>query len=285
MKNCRSSWTVMSEVSTISSAISRIGVMPARSSRMPSLTDRSRRQRMRPPGLAEAPDQRRVAGLEEDQHRIQAAHLAQLLEDLRERRQEVAFAHVDDDRDLVDVAAAHRQLGQRRDQRRRQVVDAEVAEILERADRLRLSRSREPGQDDERRRVGLAATGSRALRSSDASPVLQRRRPRPRLRRSSADAASPRAAPASRRSASSRAGVMAARPQQLIARRDFDQNRDVAARRHRHADQRHLAGRGSRGTRRRGRAARIRAPDPSVRAARPARCASTTASTRCRTAP
>ena len=78
----------MSEVSTISSAISRIGVMRDRSSRMPSLADRSRRERMRPARLAEAPHQRRVARLEEDQHRVQPAHLAQPPEDLRERRQE-----------------------------------------------------------------------------------------------------------------------------------------------------------------------------------------------------
>src|SRR5438128_1303711 len=35
-------------------------------------------------------------------------------------------------------------------------------------------------------------------------------------------------------------GMMAARPQQLISRSDFDQNRHAAARGHRHSNQRHL---------------------------------------------
>jgi hypothetical protein len=119
----------MSEVSTISSASSRMG----------------------PPGLAEPPDQRFVTGLEEDQHRVEPRHPAQARENLRQRRQQVAFAHVHDNRDLLDVAAGlQRQLRHRRDQRRRKIVHAEVPEIFERADRLRLPRSRQPREDDER---------------------------------------------------------------------------------------------------------------------------------------
>ena len=41
MKNCRSSCTVMSDVSTISSAMPRMAFSRARSSRIPSLADRS----------------------------------------------------------------------------------------------------------------------------------------------------------------------------------------------------------------------------------------------------
>ena len=136
-------------------------------------------------------------------------HLAQLLEDLRERRQEVAFAHVDDDRDLLDVAAAaQRQLRQRRNQRRRQVVDAEVAEILERADRLRLARSGQPGEDDERLaaaprapsarcRPGVFARrlrGARSRASPRRLPARAPRRPRRRRAPSPLAAASARAA-------------------------------------------------------------------------------------------
>ena len=105
---------------------------------------------MRPPRFAEAPHQRRVARFEKNQDRIEPRHLPQLLKHRRERRQESALTHVDDDRDLGDVAAGRqRQLGERRNQRRREVVDTEVPEIFERADCLRFSRARESGQHDE----------------------------------------------------------------------------------------------------------------------------------------
>ena len=110
-----------------------------------------RRERVRPPRLAEPPHERVVARFEEDQHRVEPRHLPQPAEDHRKLREEVALAHVDDDGHLVDVAAgAHRQLGERGDQRRRQVVDAEVAEVLERANRLRLARPGKAREHDER---------------------------------------------------------------------------------------------------------------------------------------
>ena len=111
-----------------------------------------RRQRMRAPRFAEPPDERRVARFQKNQDWVQPRHLPKLLEDLRKRRQEAALAHVDDDGDFLDVSAGTlRQLRERRDERGRQVVDAEVAEIFQRADRLRLSRTGQPGQHDERR--------------------------------------------------------------------------------------------------------------------------------------
>ena len=169
-------------------------------------------------------------------------------------------------------------VGQRRNQRDRQVVDAEVAEIFERPNRLRLARSRQPGEHDER----LACTRRGFPRRRRSSPQ------RPRLELVVVDAAASdrdaqRAAPDA--SASDARRVMAARPQQLVARGDLDEDRDVAARRHRHPDERHAQARASRRTRRRGRAARIRGPCPTARAARRARRAWTTASTRCRTGP
>src|SRR5262249_5272331 len=89
-----------------------------------------------------------------DQHRVEPRHLSQPPKDFRERRQEPALPDVDDDRDLLDLRPGpQRQLRQRRDERRRQVVDAEVAEVLELANRLRFPRPGPAGQEDE----GLAA--------------------------------------------------------------------------------------------------------------------------------
>ena len=284
----------MSDVSTISSAISRIAFSRARSSRMPSLTERSgasgcgrRVSLKRRTSAALLASRKMSTGLSRGIFRS-------LPEDLRKRRQEVALADVDDDRDLLDVAAgAQRQLRQRRNERRRQVVDAEVAEILERANRLRLARPRQAGQDDERlpgsaapcdRPAGAGLPPPLRRRSSIGSPVLPARAPRlprppgpPPQRRPSKLLLEPLGERARR--------MMAARPQQLIARRDLHEDRDVAARRDRHPDERHAQAEDLVERRRRGRAARTRAPDPSARAARRARRASTTASTRCRTVP
>ncbi len=115
-------------------------------------------------------------------------------------------------------------------------------------------------------------------------PVLSAPLGRPRRPRRGRRASSARSA-CSRRSASARAAWWPRDPQQLIARRDLDQDRDVAAGRHRHPDQRHAQAEDLVDSRRRGRGARTRAPDPSARAARRARRASTTASRRCRTGP
>ena len=61
----------------------------------------------------------------------------QAAEDLRHLLEHLPFAHVDDDRRAGDlVPGAQRQLREHRQQRDRQVVDAEVPEILQRADRL-----------------------------------------------------------------------------------------------------------------------------------------------------
>ena len=117
-----------------------------------ALADRSvRRQRMRPARLAEAPDQRHVGRFQKNQHRIQPRHRPQLPEDFWKRRKEPAFTDIDDDSHFVDVAAgAQRQLGERGNQRRWQVVDAEVTEVLERANRLRLARPGKAREHDER---------------------------------------------------------------------------------------------------------------------------------------
>ena len=130
---------------------------------MPSVDRAIRRQRMRPPRLAEAPHQRRVA-----RPRGRSAPgsgrgiFRSCAEDLRERRQEArprgrrrrspTFA--------MSPPARSDSLASVGSSVDRQVVDAEVAEILERADRLRLARPGQPGQDDERAaRLGGALAG------------------------------------------------------------------------------------------------------------------------------
>ena len=61
---------------------------------------------MRPARLAEPPHQRGVARLEKDQHRVEPRHLAQPAKTFGNDDRKFALADVDDDRDLVDVAAA-----------------------------------------------------------------------------------------------------------------------------------------------------------------------------------
>ena len=95
----------------------------------------------------------------------------------RELLRESALANVDDDRDLRVVGVlAQRQVGHHGNQRRREVVHAVVAEVLERADRVRLPGAGHAGDDEE---VGVAgATGGAARRldrgvASQVAPVLE----------------------------------------------------------------------------------------------------------------
>ena len=86
--------------------------------------------------LLEAPHQRLVGGLEEDERVLDAA-LVQLVEQLLEAAEVLAAADVADDRHAVDLAAlAAEEVDERRHELRRQVVDAEVAGVLERVDGL-----------------------------------------------------------------------------------------------------------------------------------------------------
>src|SRR5262245_33119347 len=100
------------------------------------------RERMRTPCLAEPPDESGMARLQEDEHRVQTVGGPQTPEHPWKLRQEILLTDVDDDGNLLECGALPRgQFRHRRNQLRRQVVDAEVAEILERADRVGLSRS------------------------------------------------------------------------------------------------------------------------------------------------
>src|SRR2546429_7343508 len=69
---------------------------PPRSTLFPSTT--LFRSRVRAPRLAEPPHERIVLRVEKDEHRVQVAHLFQLLIDARQLVQHPSFAHVDDDR-------------------------------------------------------------------------------------------------------------------------------------------------------------------------------------------
>jgi hypothetical protein len=107
------------------------------------------RDRMRPARFAEAPVQHGGARLEEDERRRHIGRGAQPRVHGRERREETLLADVDHHRHAGQgfVRAMQRvQFGQ---QRHRQVVDAVVAEILDRVNRLRLAGAGEAGDDEE----------------------------------------------------------------------------------------------------------------------------------------
>ena len=89
----------------------------------------------------------------------------------------------------------------------------------------------------------------------------------------------------SSRSASARAAWCPRDLQQLVACRHLDQNRDAAAGAPPASESAARATRAPRNTRRRARAARTRATDPTVRGGRPAPRVWTTGWTRCRTGP
>jgi hypothetical protein len=87
---------------------------------------------MRPPRLAEAPQQRRVARVEKHEpHGLRRLAL-QLPVDEREARERLALADVDDDGRTPDLAWLTSARSANVGISDRQVVDAEVAEILER---------------------------------------------------------------------------------------------------------------------------------------------------------
>jgi hypothetical protein len=98
------------------------------------------RERVRTPGLAEPADESGVARLQKDEHRFQTCGRPQTSEHARKLRQEALLAHIDDNGEFIERGALpSRQFRHGRNQLRRQVVDAEVAEVLERANRVCLS--------------------------------------------------------------------------------------------------------------------------------------------------
>src|SRR5206468_789463 len=76
--------------------------------------------------------------------------LLQVLEDVQQLVEVLATANVGDDRGALHAAAGMaEQLAERVDHPRRQVVDAEVAAVLEGGDRLRLAGAGVPGDHDD----------------------------------------------------------------------------------------------------------------------------------------
>ena len=107
-----------------------------------------RRQRVRAARLAEAAQERLVARVEEEDLQVALPAGLEQLQHVAHLAEEGAHAHVDAERDARHPAALAERDGLRREQRR-QVVDAEEPEVLERVQRLRLARAREPGDDDD----------------------------------------------------------------------------------------------------------------------------------------
>src|SRR3954447_17256173 len=102
-----------------------------------------RGERMPPPRLLVALDEVLLVGGEEDDA-VHHAGRGQLVDHARERGQILAAARVAHDRRELDLGAlVHEQLRERADHLRRQVVDAEVAGVLEHVHRRRLARARE----------------------------------------------------------------------------------------------------------------------------------------------
>ncbi len=107
------------------------------------------RERMAPARLLVAVDQRLLGGLEE-QHVVIQPERVEIVDDGLQRLEVDAAAHVGDDGGALDLGAlVHEQLDQRADHLRRQVVDAEVAGVLEHVHRRRLAGAGEAGDDDE----------------------------------------------------------------------------------------------------------------------------------------
>src|SRR3954454_15375270 len=125
-----------------------VGAILQRLEQQALLRDRARhlaaaRERMPPARLLVAVEQHVLARLEEEQA-VRSARRREVLEHLRQSLEVGAAAHVAHDRRALDLAAlVGEQLGQRGDHLGRQVVDAEVAGVLEARHRLGLARAGE----------------------------------------------------------------------------------------------------------------------------------------------
>jgi hypothetical protein len=97
-----------------------------------------RRQRVAAAGLLVAVEQGRLVGLEEEQLRFRPVAF-EVVDHLEEVLEVFAAAHVGDDRRALDPGSlVDEELAEPGDHPRRQVVDAEVAAVLEGGDRFRL---------------------------------------------------------------------------------------------------------------------------------------------------
>ena len=105
-------------------------------------------ERMAAAGLLVAVDERLLVGLEEEDLGLEPV-CVEVVQDLDQLVEVVAAAHVGDDRGPLDAAArVAEELTEAADHPRRQVVDTEVAAVLEGGDRLRLAGPGVAGDDD-----------------------------------------------------------------------------------------------------------------------------------------
>jgi hypothetical protein len=123
------------------------------------------RERMGAARLGEAPDERLLRRVEEEQAGSRDA-APQPRQDLREPDGEVGIADVEDDADALPGGDL---VEQGLDELEREVVDAEVAHVLEALVDVALPRSREPGHDDEALRDVGGGSASRRRHLHDAS--------------------------------------------------------------------------------------------------------------------
>ena len=115
------------------------------------------RERVRPARFAEAAHQRGLRRFEKDQDGIESFAGLEPPVDPGKLPQQFSLADVHHDGRARNLrAGAQRQLREHRKERHRQIVDAEVAEVLERPYRLRFAGPRQPGEHDEPRRDGGA---------------------------------------------------------------------------------------------------------------------------------
>ena len=203
----------------------------------------------------------------------------------RELLEHLAFAHVDDDRGARDLACRRAASAPRASAAAR---PAGCRRRSSRGPRARGSpatcRARQAGEHDEPRRDGRPRGAPRGM-----APLRLRARIRQQIlsdaRARGSAARRPSRAAGSRPLDEPPRRVVAARAQQLVARRDLDQDRDVAAGRDRHPHHRHADAEQSRSSSSSSPSRSYSRPAPSARAGRPARRASTTASRRRRTGP
>ena len=146
-----------------------------------ALDARGRRQRVAPARLLKAGEQRVVGGVEEEHAMAQPERL-EVLEHGAQRLEVVAAAHVGDDRGALDLRAlVDEELDQRADHLGRQVVDAEVARVLEDVHGRRLAGARVAVMTTRSsRRVSAYGRGGPASMTAGSSRPRRPRRRRPR---------------------------------------------------------------------------------------------------------
>ena len=137
-----------------------------------------REQGVFPARLLEAVHERGVGGFQEEELRVQTA-LLQFLQCGRQGRELLPGAGVHNARHAIQLPRAVSQLREVGDQRRRDVVDAVIAEVLEGAQRQRFPRARYARYDDETHRFGVRRSafgvGSGPVPSEGPTPNTERR--------------------------------------------------------------------------------------------------------------